>query len=388
MNKKRMIGTALASALLVLPMGVQTTKVLADGFYSSQTNAQRADITNWVANTSQQIHSNMQAQHIDTNNLHNSRYVIQWGDTLSGISQATGISINKLAYDNHIQNIDLIFAGDVLILNRDGEVPADWHYYGDGNYVAKTKVTINNFTDNSDNSDHSVRINVSPYTDKSVTNNDNSSKTNNNFTANGNGNNTNNNNTKDDSSTKDSSDSKSSDQMSDSEFSDKVKDEVKDKLNLDDDKLNINFSSDKSDDAQSESTKDDSDNKDVYSSDQTVSLSSSKLTDENAKDIADKIVSQLKDDNKDDDIKKADNVSFTISKDGKDYKFNVTLAKSDSDDNSSSSSDSDSSSSSDDSSSSSSSSESKDDDSSSSSSSSSNSDNNQVDSNNDNDADN
>ena len=47
-----------------------------------------------------------------------------------GISQATGISIEKLAYDNNIQNIDLIFAGDVLILKRDGDVPAGYHVTG------------------------------------------------------------------------------------------------------------------------------------------------------------------------------------------------------------------------------------------------------------------
>ena len=52
-----------------------------------------------------------------------------------GISQATGISIEKLAYDNNIQNIDLIFAGDVLILKRDGDVPAGYHVTGNGHVV-------------------------------------------------------------------------------------------------------------------------------------------------------------------------------------------------------------------------------------------------------------
>ena len=62
-----------------------------------------------------------------------------------GISQATGISIEKLAYDNNIQNIDLIFAGDVLILKRDGDVPAGYHVTGNGYRCAHSKIVINNY---------------------------------------------------------------------------------------------------------------------------------------------------------------------------------------------------------------------------------------------------
>ncbi|MDU6561001.1 MAG: LysM domain-containing protein, partial [Streptococcus vestibularis] len=62
-----------------------------------------------------------------------------------GISQATEISIEKLAYDNNIQNIDLIFAGDVLILKRDGDVPAGYHVTGNGHRCAHSKIVINNY---------------------------------------------------------------------------------------------------------------------------------------------------------------------------------------------------------------------------------------------------
>ena len=120
MNKKRVAGAALASALLFAPLTLQSATALLDSFYTSQTNAERADIT-LVANTSQEISNNLSSQHIDVNNLHGDQYVIQWGDTLSGISNATGISVAKLAYDNRIQNIDLIYAGDVLVLNRDAK---------------------------------------------------------------------------------------------------------------------------------------------------------------------------------------------------------------------------------------------------------------------------
>ena len=87
----------------------------------------------------------MTTQNINPQQLDGQQYVIQWGDTLWGISQATGISIEKLAYDNNIQNIDLIFAGDVLILKRDGDVPAGYHVNGNGHRCAHSKIVINNY---------------------------------------------------------------------------------------------------------------------------------------------------------------------------------------------------------------------------------------------------
>ncbi|HFD1766194.1 TPA: LysM peptidoglycan-binding domain-containing protein, partial [Enterococcus hirae] len=44
-------------------------------------------------------------------------YTIVWGDTLSGISQATNISVQKLADMNKIANVDLIYAGNKLVFN-------------------------------------------------------------------------------------------------------------------------------------------------------------------------------------------------------------------------------------------------------------------------------
>lgn len=335
MNKKRVAGAALASALLFAPLTLQSATALADSFYTSQTNAERADITNWVANTSQEISNNLSSQHIDVNNLHGDQYVIQWGDTLSGISNATGISVAKLAYDNHIQNIDLIYAGDVLVLNRDGEVPSDWSYEGDGNYVAKTKVTINNFTDNSD---HSVNIDVSPVSNKHVDNSDNSVK--NEYES-----------PKDpqpdadDKSSSSSSDnaskesSEEADQLDETDFSDAIQDEIKDKLNLDDDQLTVDFTGKDADDESedADSTDDDvdtdsdsdsdSDTDTLYDDDQTVSIGSDQLTEKNAKKLADKIVVQLKDDDKD--VTDADEIELTITADDGDFTFNVSLTSDD-----------------------------------------------------------
>lgn len=144
MKKKNYVSKAVMLGALLAPIGMPTVSVLADSFYQNQTSA-HADITNWIASTPEQITNNLTTQNINPQQLDGQQYVIQWGDTLWGISQATGISIEKLAYDNNIQNIDLIFAGDVLILKRDGDVPAGYHVTGNGYRCAHSKIVINNY---------------------------------------------------------------------------------------------------------------------------------------------------------------------------------------------------------------------------------------------------
>ena len=145
MKKKNYVSKAVMLGALLAPIGLPTVSVLADSFYQNQTSAHAADITNWIASTPEQITNNLTTQNINPQQLDGQQYVIQWGDTLWGISQATGISIEKLAYDNNIQNIDLIFAGDVLILKRDGDVPAGYHVTGNGYRCAHSKIVINNY---------------------------------------------------------------------------------------------------------------------------------------------------------------------------------------------------------------------------------------------------
>ena len=145
MKKKNYVSKAVMLGALLAPIGLPTVSVLADSFYQNQTSAHAADITNWIASTPQQITNNLTTQNINPQQLDGQKYVIQWGDTLWGISQATGISIEKLAYDNNIQNIDLIFAGDVLILKRDGDIPAGYHVTGNGHRCAHSKIVINNY---------------------------------------------------------------------------------------------------------------------------------------------------------------------------------------------------------------------------------------------------
>lgn len=145
MKKKHLIQKTVMLSALLTPSVITLSSVSANDFYQNQSSAQAADITNWIANTPEQISNNLAVQNINPENLEGEQYIIQWGDTLWGISQATGISIEKLAYDNNILNVDLIFAGDVLILKRDGVVPAGYRVEGHGHNCAMTKVVINNY---------------------------------------------------------------------------------------------------------------------------------------------------------------------------------------------------------------------------------------------------
>lgn len=170
---KKQLAAALMTAVLAGSVIIGSVAI-AEADNASGSPEEQADITNWIANTPEQISNNMAMQHINTNNLNGTRYIIQWGDTLSGISAATGISVAKLCYDNNIQNANLIFAGDVLILSNEGSVPAGYDPNVNPNVVAQTKITINNGPttvniavqpqsvvknyDNSDNSDHSTTI--------------------------------------------------------------------------------------------------------------------------------------------------------------------------------------------------------------------------------------
>jgi len=92
--------------LKVLAVGVAVVGV---GVTSTLT----ANAAEWNARTVDQIKA-------DIAKTNGKEYTIVWGDTLSGISQATNITVDALAQRNSIENIDLIFAGNKLIF--DGNV--------------------------------------------------------------------------------------------------------------------------------------------------------------------------------------------------------------------------------------------------------------------------
>lgn len=84
------------------------TSILAAGVIASDTA--NASEQPWVARTVDQVKADI------TSN----EYTIVWGDTLSAISGATNITVEKLAEWNSISNIDLIYAGNKLVF--DGNV--------------------------------------------------------------------------------------------------------------------------------------------------------------------------------------------------------------------------------------------------------------------------
>lgn len=353
MNKKQLLMNGLMLASLILP-ALGQAKVAADSFYDNQTNAQRADITNWVASTPDQISQNLSVQRIDKNQLNGQRYVIQWGDTLWGISQATGISIEKLAYDNGIVNIDLINAGDVLILNRDGQVPVDYSYKGDGREVAKSSVVINNYIDNSSTV---VIVNNTAFYDNSAINHNYPAETATPQdiqsaaqevadTQAGNENQAALEMTEESSPVASSSDASSSDasssskkttnssssqvQMSQDDFTDAVQEELSQGY-YEDSGHSINFYS-------SDSIRPDSDSDSLYDHSIDLSLKSTDYTQENVERVAKAIYEELKEKKDLDTLVKATGSQLSLTKSGNKLSFNVTLYQEDDTDESSSSS--------------------------------------------------
>ncbi|NBA19440.1 LysM peptidoglycan-binding domain-containing protein, partial [Enterococcus hirae] len=73
-------------------------------------NTQKTEAAQWTPRTAQQISA-------DIAKTNGKEYTIVWGDTLSGISQATNISVQKLADMNKIANVDLIYAGNKLVFS-------------------------------------------------------------------------------------------------------------------------------------------------------------------------------------------------------------------------------------------------------------------------------
>ena len=76
-------------------------------------NTEKAEAAEWSPRSVEAIKA-------DVAKAKNNQYTIVWGDTLSGISQATNLTVQKLADLNKIANVDLIYAGNTLVF--DGNV--------------------------------------------------------------------------------------------------------------------------------------------------------------------------------------------------------------------------------------------------------------------------
>ena len=84
-------------------------------------SADPSDAIMWVANTPEQVATEIDSQSDEKDQDPLSDYTIVWGDTLWAISLATGTTVEELAENNNIENPDLIYAGDLLTL-ADGTV--------------------------------------------------------------------------------------------------------------------------------------------------------------------------------------------------------------------------------------------------------------------------
>lgn len=90
---------------------------------------EKVSAAEWTPRTVQQISA-------DIAKTNGKEYTIVWGDTLSGISQATNITVQKLADMNKIANVDLIYAGNKLVF--EGSVVSVEN--GKGDTVAQTVI--------------------------------------------------------------------------------------------------------------------------------------------------------------------------------------------------------------------------------------------------------
>ena len=84
-------------------------------------SADPSDAIMWIANKPEQVATEIEKQSDEKDQDPLSDYTIVWGDTLWAISLATGTTVEELAEINNIENLDLIYAGDLLRL-ADGTV--------------------------------------------------------------------------------------------------------------------------------------------------------------------------------------------------------------------------------------------------------------------------
>ena len=110
--KKMLLGMAMASPLALINSGnVHASSV--------KINVE----TNWHANSLATVQQELRNQNINPDyKITNAKYIVQAGDTLSQIAAATHINMYHIAAVNHIQNLNLIYVGQVLILNQGNEV--------------------------------------------------------------------------------------------------------------------------------------------------------------------------------------------------------------------------------------------------------------------------
>lgn len=76
------------------------------------------DITDLVSTDTDSTSTNTGLTSTNTSYLDIDVYDVNWGDTLSGISRLTGVSVDELAQLNHIANPNLIYSGSSIKIRQ------------------------------------------------------------------------------------------------------------------------------------------------------------------------------------------------------------------------------------------------------------------------------
>ena len=81
------------------------------------TNTIQAEASSWNERPLTEIQTDIQ----EVKESESIEYQIQWGDTLGNIAKALGMDLHTLANANGIGNIDVIFAGQYLVISEDAQ---------------------------------------------------------------------------------------------------------------------------------------------------------------------------------------------------------------------------------------------------------------------------
>lgn len=97
-----------------------TTFALSALFATAGFNTEEAKAAEWTARSVEEVSADMEAVDEST-----SEYTVVYGDTLSVIANAAGVSVNTLVQINEIENADLIFPSNSISFTKNDEGEVD-----------------------------------------------------------------------------------------------------------------------------------------------------------------------------------------------------------------------------------------------------------------------
>lgn len=110
-NQRHKVHTKQTYSLKKLRTGKLVLALVGSFAVGTATIATSVNATEWTARTVEEIKQDI--------GDFSKPYTIKWGDTLSAIQEATGIDYHKIAADNGIEDVNLIYAGN-LLYNKNG----------------------------------------------------------------------------------------------------------------------------------------------------------------------------------------------------------------------------------------------------------------------------